>query len=147
MTITVQRAAQIFDKNPAITKWVPAQNYKNLVIKYEKGVDGIINKVVTRKDGSEIVGQFKDGKVTKATVESLKGTLEKEFNRPKKEDLLPKYQFEKSTLIKTPDGDTFSRLEDKTNGVMDIWCPKGAPVRSGKFDALYREYLSKVKIN
>ncbi len=144
MTISLNKATQIFNSNPQVTKWIPEQNFNNAVVKFEKDND-IIKKVVTRKDGTEVTGYYRNGNLFQTILENLKGKITVEIDRPVQKELPAKWQFSKSTSIETADGDRFTRYEDKTNGIKDIWSPKNSLVRQGKMNALYNEFLSRVK--
>lgn len=141
--INVSTAAKIFEKNPRLSKWIPThQNVKNAMIKYVKDGENI-QKVVTRNDGTEIVATFNNGKVVNAELENVRGKIKTDF-APDNKNLPEAYQTNKTVTVTNSDGDKFTRVYKKDGKISDIWITDRAPVKTGKFDGLFKEYLNKI---
>ena len=136
--MNVSRAKQVFT-NSNLTKWIPVQNnLRNTTVKFVKN-DDIIEKVVTRKDGTEVIGRFKDGKLISADYDNVRGNIHTDF-APDNSKLPERFQAYKTTTITLEDGNKLTRSNMKDGGVEDVWQQRARLVKAGKFDALYNEY-------
>lgn len=140
-------ATKYFMAHPNRKKWVPEQDFKILVVKYKKEVNGI-KKIVTRKDGTEIETLFTDGNPVKSTLENDRGTILIE-KLPKKNTIpIPanSNNWNKRTVVvlSTNNGEIYSRHEDDFGRVKDLWSSHNNAINDYRNDKLLRAYISRV---
>lgn len=143
--MNVKSACQFFQANPKLTKCLPeGETFKNAVVKFEKDGD-VIKKVVTRMDGKEVTGHFKDGKLFKSTLESSKGKIAITDMSEETKNYPAFLQINKNINIKTIDGDSFTRGILKDGSYTDMWQSKGGPLKGGVNNSLYQKLMAKIK--
>lgn len=143
--MNMNSACQFFQANPKLTKYLPeGQHFKNAIVKFEKDGD-VIKKVVTRMDGKEVVGHFKDGKLFQSTLESGKGKISITDLSEETKNYPPFLQVNKNINIQTTDGDSFTRGFLKDGSHSDMWQLKGGPVKAGVNNFLYEKLIAKIK--
>lgn len=138
----INTAIKFFNQNPNLKKMVPVQDLKTAVVKYVKDGD-LIQKVVTRKDGTEAIGMFRNGKLVQADVDNVKGRITVNFD-PNNEGRPEMFQFAKTTTITNANGDSFTRCTRSNGQNYDIWCPQKGVVKTGKMDALFNEFKNNI---
>lgn len=148
-------ATKYFMAHPNKKKWVPEQNFKNLVVKYKKEENGI-KKIVTRKDGTEIESMFINGKSVKTTLENDRGTIlieENIKNNPpknvKNNIKLPRANsddWNKRTVVvlASNHGEMYSRREGNFGKVKDLWSCHNGVIEDFRNDELLRKYIARV---
>ena len=112
ITMTMLTSAmKVFKAVPNSAKWIPKQSFKNCTVSFEKrflkGNNGQevftgIDKVVTRKDGTVIRGQFApEGYLMGTRYETNRGFIETNFGAQ---------NYDRVTTIRTKLGDNLTRL-------------------------------------
>lgn len=143
--MNVKFAGQFFSANPKFRKYCPeGQIFKNALVKYEK--DGnVIKKIVTRKNGNEVIGFFKNGKLFQSTFESKKGKIT--IKNPSKviRNFLRFEHVKKTITIKLQNGDKFTRNILNSGAFYDTWHPKNEAQYTGRMVTLYQKLMSKIK--
>lgn len=138
----VNTAVRLFKENPNLSKYIPEQSLDNAIVKYVKNND-TIQKIATRKDGVEVIGTFKNGKVVSTDIDSAKGNIHYDYT-PDNKNLPENYQVNKTITITTADGDKLVRNIKNNGQVHDILVTDRAPVKTGKFDSYFKELYQKI---
>lgn len=139
----VNTAVRLFNENPNLSKYIPEQSLDNAIVKYVKNND-LIQKVASRKDGIEVTGTFKNGKAISTDIDSAKGNIHYDY-APDNAGLPENFQVNKTITITTADGDKLVRHFKKDGNVQDVLITDRAPVKTGRFDAYFKELLAKIK--
>ncbi len=143
--MNVKSVGQIFQANRALTKYFPeGQVFKNAIVRFEKE-GNVTKKVVTRKDGKEIIGYFNNGKLFQSTFESNKGKIILKNVHKKVKNFPSSGEMKKMIIIKTADGGKFSRGIYNTGASFDVWHPKKDAQYTGRMVTLYKKLIEKIK--
>lgn len=138
----INTATRLFNQKPNLTKYIPDQNLKGVVLKYVKNND-TIQKVATRQDGVEVVGTFKNGKAVCTDIDSAKGNIHHNY-APDNTNLPEAFQAKKTITITTVDGDKLVRSIKNDGSIQDFLITDRAPAKIGKFDAYFKELYQKI---